>query len=103
MTEYTTGLFLRVQGAPKHGPAYDPKSADHPSVGLPCIGCGKCFAPGDITTLVVLGPCGDEEAQEKAAAGRFYAATCLELHWRCATGTVPMANGTQAPMAKRRD
>lgn len=65
---------------------FGPKSADHPSVGLPCPACQGPFAAGDYTALVTLGPGADEEAQERARAGRAYNAVAVEVHWTCATG-----------------
>lgn len=65
---------------------FGPKPADHPSVGEPCPACGELLAAGDYTTLVTLGPGADDEAREKARAGRAYNAVAVEIHWGCATG-----------------
>jgi hypothetical protein len=65
---------------------FGPKGADHPSVGKPCPACHEDFAAGDFTTLVMLGPGGDAEAQERARLGRAYNAVAVEVHWPCATG-----------------
>lgn len=65
---------------------FGPKKADHPSVGEPCPACKQPFAVGDYTTLVVLGPGGDEEARERAREGRVYNAIAVEAHWACVTG-----------------
>jgi len=69
-----------------HGGKFGPKSANHPSVGEPCPACGKPFAAGDYTTLVMLGPGDDEESRERARVGRAYNADAVEVHWACATG-----------------
>lgn len=65
---------------------FGPKSADHPGVGRECPACHVAFAEGDYTTLVILGPGSDAEAQERARAGRPYNAVASEVHWTCATG-----------------
>jgi hypothetical protein len=65
---------------------FGPKDADHPSVGKECPACHKPFEAGDYTTLVVLGPGGDEEARERAREGRPYNAVAAEVHWTCRTG-----------------
>lgn len=63
---------------------FGPKAADHPGVGEKCPACHVPFAAGDYTTLVPLGPGGDEEARERRDAGRVYNAIALEVHWDCA-------------------
>jgi hypothetical protein len=65
---------------------FGPKAADHPSVGKECHACHSTFAEGDLTTLVMLGPGGDEEARREAAAGHAYTGVAIEIHWACATG-----------------
>lgn len=65
---------------------FGPKDADHPSVGKECPACNMPFEAGDYTTLVVLGPGGDEEARQRAREGRPYNATATEVHWACRTG-----------------
>lgn len=67
---------------------FGPKTADHPSIGRECPGCHIPFAQGDFTTLIPLGPGGDEEAQKRAREGRPYNAVALEVHWSCVTGEV---------------
>jgi len=64
---------------------YGPKKAGHPSVGEDCPACHQPFEVGDYTTLVLLGPGDDEEAHERARAGRPYNAIALEVHWDCAS------------------
>lgn len=63
-----------------------PKQSNHPSIGQKCPACHKPFRQGDYTTLVTLGPGDDQEARERARAGRPYNAVALEVHWGCATG-----------------
>lgn len=53
---------------------------------LPCAACGNRFVPGEITTLMPLGPGNDPEAQTLAQAGRPYNAVAVLLHWTCAGG-----------------
>lgn len=65
---------------------FGPKSANHPSVGDECPACLQPFKEGDYTTLIALGPGADEEAQEAARRGYYYAAAAVEVHWACATG-----------------
>lgn len=67
-------------------PAFGPKAADHPTVGLPCAACTGKFEVGDYTTLIPLGPGSDEEAQMRAYAGGFFNSVAVEVHWSCATG-----------------
>lgn len=62
---------------------FGPKTADHPSIGEKCPACQVPFVEGDYTTLVALGPGGDEEEQGKAKAGRAYNAVAVEVHWNC--------------------
>ena len=68
---------------------FGPKAADHPTVGIKCPACGRAFVKGDYTTLIVLGPGSDPEAQARAIAGRPYNAAAIEIHWTCATGKKP--------------
>lgn len=65
---------------------FGPKAQDHPSIGNLCPACKKSFQAGDFTTLIVLGPGDDPEAQERAREGRPYNAAAQEVHWHCATG-----------------
>lgn len=67
---------------------FGPKTAEHPSVGNPCPACQVPFKAGDYTTLVMLGPGDDDEAQERAREGRAYTAAAVEAHWTCVTGEV---------------
>ena len=67
-------------------PRYGPKPPNHPSIGEKCPACQKPFKEGNYTTLVVLGPGDDREAQEKFKTGRPYNAVAVEVHWACATG-----------------
>ena len=62
---------------------FGPMAADHPSVGVECQACHVPFAEGDCTTLVVLGPGGDPEAQQRRDQGRAYTAVALQIHWDC--------------------
>ena len=68
---------------------YGPKIDDHPSVGTKCSACDLPFVAGDYTTLIVIGPGSDKEAQERARLGRPYNAIAVEVHWSCATGEQP--------------
>lgn len=65
---------------------YAPLTADSPAVrdSLVCPGCNKMFRMGDILTLITIGPGDDEEARERAAAGRAYNAIALPAHAECA-------------------
>ena len=67
---------------------FGPKRADHPSVGEKCPGCNQSFKEGDFTTLVVIGPGDDPEAQRKHREGGWYNALAIEAHWACVTGEV---------------
>jgi hypothetical protein len=83
-------MFIRVTPQSPYEPRkYGPKAPDHPSVGAPCRACGGELAAGDFTTLVALGPGEDEEARNRARAGRPYNAVALEVHWACAIGESP--------------
>ena len=87
MSEDYGETFVRFRTHAEHVfRAFGPKEAAHPTVGLPCLACGKRFVAGDVTTLLPLGPGGDPEARERARAGRWYSAIAVELHWDCVTG-----------------
>lgn len=64
--------------------AFGPKKADHPSVGDKCPACQVRFKPGDMTTLIPLGPGDDPEAQQRHREGRYYDAVAVEVHAACA-------------------
>jgi hypothetical protein len=64
-----------------------PLAEDHPLVDEEeCPGCGYAFEPGDVTTLIIIGPGNDREAREKHKAGRFYPARAIAAHYACVTG-----------------
>jgi hypothetical protein len=63
---------------------FGPKEEGHPTIGIACPACGKPFAEGDYTTLIILGPGDDPVAQEKAKQGRSYNAVAAEVHAACA-------------------
>ena len=65
---------------------FGPKRSDHPSIGEICQACKEPFKEGEFTTLVILGPGKDPEAQQLAREGRMYNAIAEELHYACATG-----------------
>ena len=65
---------------------FDPLSADHPLVrdnARTCPGCSRAFLPGDVTTLVTIGPGDDEDARARRDEGRPYNAIALPVHWDC--------------------
>lgn len=62
---------------------FGPKTADHPSIGTECPACHQPFVEGDYTTLVILGPGGDEESRQRRDEGRPYNAIATEIHWDC--------------------
>lgn len=68
---------------------FDPLPSDHPLIGMECKACEKEFAPGDATTLIPIGPGGDQEAREDCREGRTYNSESLAVHWACATGIEP--------------
>lgn len=63
---------------------YGPMAPDHPAIGRPCAYCKMPFKPGDMTTLIALGPGDDPEAQRKAREGRPYKAVAELVHAACA-------------------
>ena len=65
---------------------FEPLPDVHPLIGRPCIACDIPFKAGDRTTLIVYGPGADPAAQDRARAGRPYAAVAGAAHWTCATG-----------------
>lgn len=65
---------------------FQPLSADHPLLKQKCPGCNEQFKEGDITTLVPIGPGGDEEARKKAQRQKPYTGVSLPIHWTCLTG-----------------
>ena len=68
---------------------FDPLPADHPLVydeTYRCPGCEKEFKPGEITTLLTIGPGSDPEARRRARTGRAYNAVAVPAHWACVTG-----------------
>ena len=62
---------------------FGPKSAAHPGIGRECPACHKPFIEGDYTTLVILGPGDDPDAQARRDQGRPYNAIASEVHWDC--------------------
>lgn len=78
--------YVRTNITPPEARKFGPKSADHPSTGQPCPACWLPMEAGQSTTLVILGPGDDDEAREKARAGRFYNAAAIECHWACVSG-----------------
>lgn len=86
----TSTTYLRTGGsAPFEPRQFEPLDSEHPLVGDGCPGCDQPFAVGDVVTLLPLGPGDDEDARERAAAGRIYNAVAIPLHWACATGKEP--------------
>ena len=61
---------------------FGPKTADHPSIGLPCPLCGVPFKEGDQTGLVNIRPASDEDAA-KAERGLPHTCEAKELHRAC--------------------
>jgi hypothetical protein len=66
---------------------FGPLSPDHPSVGEICPGCKKPLQAGDVPALVTIGPGDDEDARQRAAAGRVYNAVAVIAHEECVHGT----------------
>ena len=66
---------------------FGPLSADHPSVGEICPGCKKPLEAGDVPALVTIGPGDDQEARERARAGRVYNAVAIVAHAACVHGS----------------
>jgi hypothetical protein len=62
---------------------FGPKTADHPGIGRECPACHVPFKEGDYTTLVILGPGDDADAQQRRDEGRPYNAVAAEVHWAC--------------------
>lgn len=62
---------------------FGPKSADHPSIGAPCPACDEPFREGDYTTLIALGPGGNQEERARRDEGRPYNSVAVEVHWDC--------------------
>jgi len=88
MAEQTPGIavsYVRHQGTTETR-KFEPLPSDHDLVGTSCFGCGKDFKPGDVTTMVAVGP-GDDLEQRKKAQRGFYNSVALVIHWACATGT----------------
>lgn len=77
------GEMSLTSGKPRK---FGPKQPNHPSIGEVCPACKVRFKEGDYTTLVVIGPGDDEEAQRKAKEGHAYNAVAIEAHWACVTG-----------------
>lgn len=76
-------------GAPRHYYVLGPKPADHPTVGAICLACGQPMREGDYTTMIALGPGRDVYQKVLCMDGKPYKAQGLELHFDCATGSVP--------------
>lgn len=51
-----------------------------------CLACQEPFRPGDIVTVVPIGPGLDEEARKRCREGKPYNAVAIAIHWGCATG-----------------
>ena len=60
-----------------------PLDADHLMIGIECPACKEKFRAGEYVTLIALGPGKDQEAREKAAAGKPYNAVAIPVHWDC--------------------
>ena len=75
-------LTGRIPGLGKMGP----KEADHHTIGGMCLLCQQQFVANCYTTLLPLGPGGDQESRTLARAGRPYVGIVMEVHWECATG-----------------
>lgn len=65
---------------------FDPLATDHPLLQQDCPACRQTFLPGDVVTLVALGPGDDPAARQRAREGRPYNAVTTPVHWACATG-----------------
>lgn len=83
---------VRAQGGAERDAmrSFAPLPADHPSVGQPCAVCGCLHEPGDIVTVIPLGPGADAEHQAKAQAGGWYSCLGVIGHALCA-GLAPEA------------
>lgn len=75
-----------IPGIPKIGP----KAIGHPTVGGMCLLCQETYEIGDYTTILPLGPGGDEESRTLCRAGQPYEGIGVEVHWTCATGKPPV-------------
>jgi len=63
-----------------------PKPIGHPTVGGTCLLCQVVYEVNDYTTLLPLGPGGDQESRTLCRAGQPYEGISVEVHWTCATG-----------------
>jgi hypothetical protein len=87
-TEPSPGIvvtYVRHEGTAETR-KFEPLGHDHPCVGTNCFACDRDFIPGDVTTLVAIGPGDSPEQREKARDGGWYNAVALVVHWACATG-----------------
>lgn len=75
-----------IPGIPKIGP----KDARHPTVGGTCLLCQEPYVAGDYTTILPMGPGGDQESRTLCRAGQPYEGIGVEVHWVCATGHPPV-------------
>lgn len=51
-----------------------------------CPACDQPFEPGDVTTLLIVGPGTDPEERERRRKGYRYIARTVAAHWACVTG-----------------
>jgi hypothetical protein len=75
-----------IPGIPKIGP----KDTRHPTVGGTCLLCQEAFVGGDYTSILPMGPGGDQESRTLCKAGQTYQGIGIEVHWTCATGQQPV-------------
>ena len=67
---------------------FGPLVAEHPMIGMTCLGCNESMSAGDYVTLIPIGPGADEEERKDARAGRPYTAVTVPVHWACGTGYI---------------
>lgn len=84
-------FYVRTEKGGNCGRQFPPLAAEHPLVTdqHSCAGCEEIFRTGDVTTLVIIGPGNDPDAQDKAYLGRVFNAVAVPVHYTCATGEQP--------------
>lgn len=86
----STGFYTRTDtnAESRELRKFPPLPEGHPLLNgeMFCLPCGQDFEPGDVTTLIPLGPGPDVPTRASAILGVPYNAVAVPVHWSCAGG-----------------